>query len=151
MVGDANGADKSIQQFLYQIQYENVIVYHVDDAFRNNVGHWKTQHIKCDAKKKDFHFYAFKDAAMSKEANYGFMLWDGRSKGTINNAVNLLRQDKKVLIFHSKNRKFVSLKVIDDLRNLLQEVASEEKEKLITDLKIKEFYGELSQRYLSYT
>ena len=128
-----------------------MIVYYVGESFRNNLGNWTTQNIKCDVKKRDFHFFACKDLAMSKEANYGFMLWDGISKGTINNAVNLLREDKKVLIFQMKNRNFVSLKEFKDLRNLLRASPFDIKEKLITDLKFRELFDEITQQSLVYS
>lgn len=151
LVGDASGADKAIQKFLSDNQYENVIVYYVGEMFRNNVGNWKTQNVKCATKKKDFNFFACKDAAMSKDAEYGFMLWDGISKGTINNAVNLLRENKKVLIFLSKSKEFVSLKGFDDLRALLRGINFATKEKLIVELKIDELNDEVAQIGLVYT
>jgi hypothetical protein len=40
---------------------------------------------------KDFAYYAAKDLAMAQDAKCGVMLWDGRSKGTLNNIQNLLR------------------------------------------------------------
>ncbi|MCC6327646.1 MAG: hypothetical protein IT174_03960 [Acidobacteria bacterium] len=150
LVGDASGADKSVQKFLDARRYENVIVYYVGESLRNNVGNWQTQNIECDSKKKDFSFFACKDAAMSRDADYGFMLWDGISKGTINNAVNLLRENKKVLVFLAKGRKFVSLKTFDDLRILLREVHFTTRDKLINELKIGELHDEISQRDLAY-
>ena len=150
LIGDANGVDKSVQRFLNDINYKNVIVYYVGDSFRNNIGSWETQNIACDSKKKDFYFFTCKDVAMSDDANYGFMIWDGISKGTINNAVNLLRADKKVLIFNSKKREFFSLKTMHDLRILLGGADFGSKQKLITDLKISELYDELPQPAFSY-
>jgi hypothetical protein len=38
---------------------------------------------------------------MAKDASCGFMLWDGVSKGTLANVVNLLHCDKKVVLFSS--------------------------------------------------
>ena len=151
LVGDASGADKSVQNFLLNNQYEDVIIYYVGESLRNNVGNWKTQSVKCETKKKDFNFFACKDAAMSNDADYGFMLWDGISKGTINNAVNLLRGNKKVLMFFAKNRKFVSLREFDDLRAVLREVHFTTREKLIGELKIDELHDEMAQRGLVYS
>ena len=150
LVGDANGADKTVQKYLMDVGYKNVIIFCAGEECRNNVGNWETRKIFCDSLKKDFNFFASKDKAMSKEADYGFMLWDGKSKGTINNAINLLRDEKKVLIFHSKYKNFFSLAEINDLRQLLKTCDEHTKEKLIIDLNLTEFSDEIRQKDLSY-
>jgi hypothetical protein len=38
---------------------------------------------------RGFDYYSVKDRAMADTAEYGLMLWDGQSKGTVNNLVNL--------------------------------------------------------------
>lgn len=48
---------------------------------------------------KGFEFYAQKDKAMAKDADFGLMVWDGKSKGTLNNMINLLLQEKSVLLY----------------------------------------------------
>lgn len=150
LVGDANGADKSIQKYLMESKYKNVIVFCSGDKCRNNLGNWETRNIYVESKKKDFNFFTQKDKAMSKESDYGFMLWDGKSKGTINNAVNLIREKKKALLFHSKSKNFVSLSKMDDLRQLLKSCDDATREKLIVDLNITELKDELAQKELSY-
>ena len=35
---------------------------------------------------------------MAEAAEYGLMLWDGKSKGTVNNVVNLSRDHKPVVV-----------------------------------------------------
>jgi len=150
LIGDANGADKTVQKYLTEIGYKNVIVFCAGESCRNNLGNWETRNILSESKKKDFNFFAHKDKAMSKEADYGFMLWDGKSKGTINNAVNLLKAEKKVLIFHSKYKNFISVSKMDDLRQLLKSCDEPTKEKLIIDLNLTELKDELRQKDLSY-
>lgn len=34
---------------------------------------------------------------MAKAADYGFMIWNGKSKGTLNNIINLVQYNKNVL------------------------------------------------------
>ena len=150
LIGDANGTDKSVQKYLTDVGYDNVIVYFVGDNFRNNVGNWKTKKISYEGRKKDFQFFVRKDMAMSEEADYGFMLWDGVSKGTINNALNLIRENKKVLMFHSRRKQFIPIHGIDDLRELLRTSDKTIKERIISDLDIAELSDELSQKVLSY-
>ena len=150
LVGDANGADKTVQKYLMETGYRNVIVFCAGEECRNNVGNWQVRNISSNSTKKDFNFFALKDKAMSNEADYGFMLWDGKSKGTINNAVNLLRDNKKVLIFHSKNKTIILLSSMEDLRKLLKTTEESIKEKLILDLNLTEMKNELRQKDLSF-
>jgi hypothetical protein len=95
LIGDANGADKAMQQYFVNSRYDNVVVYCMGEHCRNNLGNWPTKHILSRHNKRDFAYYATKDLEMAKEASYGFMIWDGKSKGTLNNVSNLLQQQKK--------------------------------------------------------
>src|SRR5438309_1680447 len=90
LIGDANGADKAIQQFIADKKYRNVIVFCAGTICRNNLGNWEVRFVQSERTSKDFVFYAAKDLQMFKEADYGFMLWDGKSKGTLNNILNML-------------------------------------------------------------
>src|SRR5208337_3736336 len=106
LVGDANGADKAVQQYLAKCHYSNVVVYSMD-ACRNNVGGWPTRmHAAEFGAKRDRHYYGIKDSAMAKDASCGFMLWDGASKGTLTNIVNLLGLRKKTLLYLSPKKLF---------------------------------------------
>jgi hypothetical protein len=52
---------------------------------------------------------------MAKDASCGFMLWDGISKGTLANVINLLDYDKKVLLFSAPKNQFFTLRTAGDL------------------------------------
>ena len=41
--------------------------------------------------KRLYDYYSLKDRAMAETAEYGLILWNGKSKGTANNVVNLTR------------------------------------------------------------
>ena len=56
---------------------------------------------------------------MANEADYGFMVWNGTSKGTLNNIINLTLLNKKVLVYYTPDKKFYVLKSIDDAKELL--------------------------------
>ena len=56
---------------------------------------------------------------MVDDTTYGLMLWDGESKGTLNNVVNLLRQDKPVVVYLAPKKAFQNLRTIADLQELL--------------------------------
>ena len=116
LIGDANGADKVMQQYFVNRRYDNVVVYCMGEHCRNNLGNWPVRHIVSRQNERNFAFYATKDLEMAKEASYGFMIWDGKSKGTLNNILNLLQQQKKVLVYFSPDRTCYALGSVDDIR-----------------------------------
>jgi len=118
LVGDANGVDRA-QQYLFDKNYRNVLVYCVGQTCRNNVGQWETKWVREHSKVKDFHYYMIKDLEMIKDTDYGFMIWDTKSKGTLNNIINLLRENKIVIVYVSSDKKFYTLRAWNDLEELL--------------------------------
>src|SRR5260370_39476448 len=67
-IGDANGADKAVQQHFAKREYPNVTVFCVEEC-RNNVGGWPIRRIKpTNGNRKDFSYYAAKDIVMTGEA-----------------------------------------------------------------------------------
>lgn len=125
LVGDANGADKAIQRFFSDQGYKNVIVYFAGEACRNNLGSWSTHKVEVDRARRDFKFFTAKDIAMSEEADYGFMIWDGESQGTVNNILNLLERGKKVVVYHSSSKEFMTLRNAFDATELLKRIDPE--------------------------
>jgi len=117
-VGDANGADKAVQQHLADCGYRNVVVYCMDRC-RNNVGKWTVRHVARPGPAKDFAYYVAKDLAMAVDAKCGIMLWDGRSKGTLNNIQNLVSSGKKALVYFAPERVFHKLTSEEDFCQLL--------------------------------
>ena len=109
LVGDANGADKSVQHFLKAKGYHDVEIFCSGDECRNNVGDWPLRRVAVDSRKRDFDFYAAKDQLMSREADSGLMIWDGKSAGTLMNAFRLVRQGKSVSIFEAQRNRFQEL------------------------------------------
>lgn len=118
LIGDANGADKAVQTYLAGKHYANVTVYCMEDC-RNNVGSWPTRHIKPPNKKKDSSYYAAKDRAMSEEARCGMLLWDAKSKGTLQNMLNLVDAGKRTLVYFAPGKEFQVLASEQDLQSLL--------------------------------
>jgi hypothetical protein len=119
LVGDANGVDKAVQRYLAQCGYRGVVVYCMEDC-RNNVGQWPTRAQAAQPGSRRYrHYYGIKDLAMAKDATCGFMLWDGGSKGTLTNVVNLLNAHKKVLLYLAPKKAFFNLRVFEDLHEAL--------------------------------
>jgi hypothetical protein len=85
---------------------------------RNNVGNWPIEAVSSGGRKKGFAYFALKDARMSLEADHGFMIWDGVSKGTLNNVLSLTEQGKAVLVYRSPTREFLNIKSIQELEQL---------------------------------
>jgi probable addiction module antidote protein len=117
IVGDANGADKAVQRFLSEREYPSVIVFCSGAECRNNVGRWETRHIEAAKNAKGFDFYAAKDRVMAREADYGLMIWDGKSAGTILNILRLLNAGRKAVLINSAEKNATNFKTIGDWKN----------------------------------
>lgn len=117
-VGDANGADKAVQKHLASRGYKNVVVYCVNEC-RNNMGGWQIRQVKVPSQTTGFAYYAAKDLAMAEDAKCGVMLWDGKSKGTLNNVQNLIGRGKKTLVYFAPTKKFYKLSSSSNFRDLL--------------------------------
>ena len=96
VVGDCPGVDTLVQQYLFDYGYENVTIYASGETVRNNVGAWNVQHIPVEDGVSGFDFYRKKDIAMSDVADYGLMIWAGKSKGTYHNIMDLQERGKFV-------------------------------------------------------
>ena len=119
LVGDANGADKAVQRYLAENGYRNVIVHCMANNCRNNVAEWPTREIQPPKGARGFTYYAAKDQAMVDDAAYGLMLWDGESKGTLNSVINMIRQEKPVVVYLAPKRTFQNLRSANDVMDLL--------------------------------
>ena len=56
---------------------------------------------------------------MVDDAAYGLMLWDGESKGTLNSVINMIRQEKPVVVYLAQKRMFQNLRSANDVMDLL--------------------------------
>jgi hypothetical protein len=103
------------------------------DHCRNNVRHWPTREIDAPRAAEGFDYYSLKDRAMAETAEYGLMLWDGKSKGTVNNVVNLSRDHKPVVVYVAPTRQFRTIKSFVDLKALLAEGDSDSVERIVSE------------------
>lgn len=140
LVGDASGVDLQVQKYLFSKNYKNVIVFCTGNVCRNNVGKWKTRNVVTEMRSKGFHFYAVKDLQMAKEATYGFMIWDAKSKGTLNNMLNLLHRKKKILVYFAPTQSFQTVRTTDDLRTLLALCDQQDVEIFEKELTLQQFF-----------
>ncbi len=122
IVGDANGADKAAQKFLLDNAYQNVTVFCSGDSCRNNLGQWETKNISAPDNAKGFSFYAAKDRAMAREADFGLMIWDGKSVGTVLNILRLVRAGKKAVLLNVPNKAAITFKASLDWDNFISQL-----------------------------
>lgn len=120
LVGDCYGVDASVQTFYSKLGYKNVVVYAGNGKARNNIGHWYVQNVPIPTYLRGFDFYKQKDVTMANEADYGLMIWDGKSRGTLNNIINLIAQNKKVLVYLATPDTMAVIKDVDDLNTLIE-------------------------------
>lgn len=119
LVGDCYGVDASVQTFYSKLGYKNVVVYAGNGKARNNIGHWYVHSVPVPTYLRGFDFYKQKDVAMANEADYGLMIWDGESRGTLNNIVTLIAQNKKVLVYLATQGTMAVIKDVDDLNAMI--------------------------------
>jgi hypothetical protein len=138
LIGDANGADKAIQDYLLNKNYKNVLVYYMENKCRNNLGNWDTVPVNTDIKDKTYKYYFVKDLHMARASQYGFMLWDSKSKGTLNNIMNLLKDEKPTVVYFSPTKEILTLNNLTELDNLLNKCDQQTINKLDSVLSIYE-------------
>jgi hypothetical protein len=119
VVGDANGADKAMQKYLAGKHYTDVSVYFVGVSPRNNLGYWSTVNVEVEASSSGWEYYAHKDKRMAQLADYGLVLWDGESAGSIHNVFELLKNGKKVVVFYNPSKTFLNVNTREDAVRLL--------------------------------
>lgn len=139
LVGDANGADKAVQEYLAEVKYDKVTVYCSGDTSRNNVGQWETRNVSVAESEKTFQFYAAKDREMAQQAEFGLMIWDGKSPGTVLNILRLVRASKKAVLLSVAEESEVEFKSKKDWDTFLSGCSS----KLRRDLERRAIQDEL--------
>jgi probable addiction module antidote protein len=125
IIGDANGADKAVQKHFLDKHYDKVTVFCSGDTPRNNLGTWHTYHVDAPKGAKGFHFYAAKDREMAREADFGLMIWDGKSPGTVLNVLRLTIAGKIAVLFNVPEKEAVNIKTIDHWRTFISRCSRE--------------------------
>ena len=119
IVGDADGVDSSVQKYLKQKKISLVVVYCSGDQPRNNFGHWITEKIHTESSPGTRAFFSAKDIRMAEDCDYGLMVWDTKSTGTLSNAIELLKREKISLIYINKAKEFLKVKDVTDLEKVI--------------------------------
>jgi len=120
LVGDANGADKAVQRYLASKHHQKVTVFCMAGECRNNLGKWPTRDITAAPGARGFAYFSTKDRVMVEEADYGLMLWDGKSRGTLTNVVDLVRQGRPVVVYVAPAKVFATLHEPEQLADFVR-------------------------------
>ena len=119
LIGDCYGVDTAVQKYFHKLNNHNITIYANNGKPRNNVGNWNVHSVVAPSNIRGFDYYALKDVAMADDADHGFMIWDGESRGTLNNIINLIIRNKHVLVYYTKINKMLTIKDIDSLEYLI--------------------------------
>ncbi len=132
ILGDANGADKAVQKYFSNKNYRNVIVYCSGDKPRNNLGEWEARVVEAPPNAKGFQFYAAKDRQMAQDANFGLMIWDGKSPGTLLNVLRLSMAGKIAVLFNVPARDVFNIKTLTQCSDFIKDCDRLVREDLMT-------------------
>jgi len=119
VVGDADGADTAIQQFLHAMAYRRVTVFCSGQVPRNNIGQWPVRRIPATQRPGTRAFFTAKDIAMADVADSGLMIWDAKSTGTLGNVIELLNRQKYSWVFIDPPTQFLAVKCAERIEALL--------------------------------
>ncbi|MCX4376029.1 MAG: hypothetical protein OSJ61_07645 [Lachnospiraceae bacterium] len=121
LVGDAYGADSLVQKYCNKYGYKNVNVYASNGKARNNVGNWKVETVNASCL-TGREFYTQKDIEMSAICDYGFMIWDGKSQGTLANIKRLIMCGKGCKVYLSAKHKMTDINDLKDFKKFTEEI-----------------------------
>ncbi len=113
LVGDCEGVDRAVQDFLSEAGYTNVTVYHIGLRPRHNRG-FPTVAVSGTR-------YEDKDIRMCQEAEYGLAIWDGKSPGARRNISRVPKTRVIVAESRQQRRERVS-HVVHGLQDFLNAV-----------------------------
>jgi hypothetical protein len=119
VVGDADGADTSVQSHLYNHGSLTTTVYCSGLNPRNNIGDWPVHRVETKHAIGSRAFFTAKDIVMAEAADYGLMIWDTKSTGTLSNVMELLKRKKKSVVFVNKEKAFKTVGDVEQLENLI--------------------------------
>lgn len=128
LIGDCNGVDSAVQRYYTGLGYRRVTVFASNGKARNNIGGWSVKNVAVKDDLKGFDFYKQKDIVMAEDADYGFMIWDGQSRGTLNNIINLLQRNKKVLVYFANENKMRWIADMSELKSIIDNSPSKVKQ-----------------------
>ncbi|MER8671389.1 hypothetical protein NKH45_30265 [Mesorhizobium sp. M1156] len=119
LVGDAPGADTEVQALLGGHGYEHVGVFCARDEPRNNLGDWAVYPVPPPQGAHGFAIQAQKDREMVRRADYGLMIWNGTSPGTVLNVLRLAMAEKPCVTYDVANGLVTTTRNVADWQTML--------------------------------
>ena len=138
VVGDADGADTSIQSYLFNLGDAKITVFCSGSSPRNNVGDWPICSVETAHAHGTRAFFTAKDIKMAEAANFGLMIWDAKSTGTLSNVLELLARKKKSVVFVNKAKLFKNVGDAHQLEELVSYMSEAARRKAEYKIKITE-------------
>lgn len=93
-IGDAPGADALFQKLLKSEGSSLVTIFYAGPKARFNLGGWTQVQVESGLKSNSHRMHGAKDRQMVKNCDKGLFAWDGKSVGTVTNALEFLEQGK---------------------------------------------------------
>jgi len=124
IVGDAPGADAAVQRYMKASNYHQVTVFCTGRRCCHNLGDWPTRHITPPVHARGFQFYGAKDRAMARSADFGLMLWDGKSLGTLANTLRLARLGKATVLFDASRGSAFTIRTSQEWHGFMATMSS---------------------------
>lgn len=149
LVGDADGVDCSVQQYLVDSNAKAVRVFCTGERPRNNLGCWPVEPVTSKHKEGTRAFFTAKDLKMAEVADFGLMIWDTKSTGTLSNVIELLLNKKKSVVFVNKEKSFKNIGAVDQLEDLLGLMSDHAKNKAEEKIRLSEKVSMLKNEQLN--
>ena len=119
VIGDAGGVDKAVQQYFKSRSARSITIYCSGDSPRNNEGQWPVVNVDAPQKSNSRAFFTAKDLKMAEVSDFGLMIWDSKSTGTLSNVIELLKKGKKSVVYISAKKAFLNVGSVNDLQTLV--------------------------------
>ena len=148
VVGDADGADTAIQTYLFEQGSSHTTVYCSGPRPRNNVGKWPIHSVTTDLAPGSRGYFTAKDLALAEAADYGLMMWDATSTGTLSNVIELLGRKKKSAVFVNKSKEFMTVGDVAQLQALVARMSEHARHKADEKLNLHKKIEALSHEQL---
>ena len=118
LVGDADGVDTEIQRFCKKQNYNNITVFASNGKARNNVGNFPVQNIPVDKSTHPKAFFSQKDIAMVNQADHGIVIWDGKSKGSLDQIHRMAKQNKPCRVYLIQDKRWTTIESENTIKGI---------------------------------
>lgn len=119
LLGNKEGAERCFREYFSSVNYKDVEIFSIAGDNKENIGDWALNEVTPPNKPVGFGYYAERDMKMIEKCDYGFMIWDGKSKDVLLNSVCLAEKKKTNVIYLHKNGRFVTVSSEETLERLI--------------------------------